>query len=708
MATLQTGRSPYFPPCFVRSAKYELFVLNGVDSPQRWNGLTASSQNMGIIAPTTACTIAGSGSGSITGTYTAYVRFMDAESIPSSLSPISNEITVASKGQIDYTSVPVSTNSRVTQRQIWRNTTGQSTTYYLDTTIADNVTTTATGTKTDTQLEASTELPLLNADGSINADRFTYYPVWKAFIATLHDRFWAAGDVTYTIGNVQVTNGSATVTGIGSAFTSSFIDRIFYVVGDTASYTISAVNVGAQTLTLSTTYAGTTNLFAMYAIKVHKDERNKVYFSAAGEPESMPSVYNFKIQEIDDGDEITGLMPLGTYLFVLMQRHIFRVSFTSSPLDDVGSHLTVSRGCVNNRCWVRVEDIVYMLDREGVHRFQGGHNGGETDHISEPIQDYFRDGKINWRASKWFFGSQNPREEVVRFHVALGGEYLPRFALCYHYRHKAWWIEEYPWQMGGYCLVNMNGALQCLLGGQYFKVYIQTGNLDGPTDVAPGDTLRAAVDSATLLSITDSDAVFPASGVVGAPLAIVSGRGKGQVRRITAATSTRLSILNPWSILPDTTSVYQIGGIKWRIKSALFRLANAVSDNENESDVNYSRRIVLNVQPTPTTATVDVRQYLNHADSPRTDLVAQDEGAGVVTTEGEADAVMSISGASATDIATGRAYDSFSGYRHLAFNRKGTDPRWSDNWLAAELRGVQGRDKVIIYELGIVGVEGGQ
>lgn len=702
--TLKSSRSHYFPPCFARSAKHELFVTNGIDVSQRWNGLTAASQTMGIDAPTTAATLGSSGSGSISGTYTAYVRFLDAEGIPSSLSPISNEITAVSVTTFGYTSVPVSTDSRVTQRQIFRNTDGQETTYYLDTTISDNVTTTASSTKTDAQLIASTTLPILNPDASLNANRFTYYPKWKAFLATLHDRLWAAGDVIYTQGNVQVSNGSATVNGIGTAFTSSMVGRLFYVVGDTASYTISAV-VSATELTLSVVYAGTTNLFAMYAIKVDKDERHKVYFSAAGEPESMPSLFNFKLQEMDDGDEITGLMPLGTYLFVLMRRHIFRVSFTSSPLDDVGSHLTVSRGCVNNRSWVRVEDIVYLLDREGVHRFQGGHNGGETDHVSEPIQDYFRDNKINWRASRWFFGSHNPQEEVVRFHVALGGEYLPRHAFCYHYRHAAWWIEEYPWELGGTCLAQLQGTLRCLIGGQYNKVYLQgTGSLDGPTDIAPGDTVRAAVDSATLLSITDSDAVFPASGLVGAPLAIVAGRGKGQIRRITSATSARLNIKHPWSILPDSTSTYQIGGIQWRIKTGLFHLGNVASDANGHPDVDFARRIIVNAQPTATAASLDVRQYLNHAASPRTDLVAQDE-AGVVTVEGEADAAMSLYGTTATDLASARPYDTFSGYRHVAFNGKGTDPRFSDNWLSAELRGVQGRDRVIVYELGIVGVD---
>ena len=195
--SLATGRSPYFPPSFVRSNMGDMFISNGIDEILRWNGTTSAAQSAGITAPSTAATVASSGSGSITGTYYAYVRFGDADGNFSSLSPISTVHSPASKAQIDYSSVPVSSETRVTLRQIFRNTNGQTDVYYLDATISDNSTTTATSTKTDAQLLTSTALPILNADGTINANRFTPPPDHKAYIANLHDRFWYAGDVTY-------------------------------------------------------------------------------------------------------------------------------------------------------------------------------------------------------------------------------------------------------------------------------------------------------------------------------------------------------------------------------------------------------------------------------------------------------------------------------------------------------------------------------
>src|SRR5687767_14317503 len=91
---LTTGRSHFWPPSFLRSNKGELFISNGVDPILRWNGLTSTTQNAGLVAPTVKLTIAGSGTAGLTGTYTAYYRFVDADGIPSSLSPISSSLVL--------------------------------------------------------------------------------------------------------------------------------------------------------------------------------------------------------------------------------------------------------------------------------------------------------------------------------------------------------------------------------------------------------------------------------------------------------------------------------------------------------------------------------------------------------------------------------------------------------------------------------------
>lgn len=69
-----------------------------------------------------------------------------------------------------------------------------------------------------------------------------------------------------TAGTVAVTNGSATVTGTGTNFTSAMVGGGFIKTGDTASYKITAV-ASTTSLTLGTVYAGTTSSGSAYTIR---------------------------------------------------------------------------------------------------------------------------------------------------------------------------------------------------------------------------------------------------------------------------------------------------------------------------------------------------------------------------------------------------------------------------------------------------------
>jgi hypothetical protein len=97
------------------------------------------------------------------------------------------------------------------------------------------------------------------------------------------------------------------------------------------------------------------------------------------------------------------------------------------------------------------------------------------------------------------------------------------------------------------------------------------GYLDGVIESNPA-TRRGTVTSSTLVSLSDSTATFDSS-LVNAPLQIVDGTGAGQMRQIAALTSTKLTIKEPWRIKPDATTVYQVGGIRWRYSTGKLRYA---------------------------------------------------------------------------------------------------------------------------------------
>ena len=75
-----------------------LYAVNGFDPMIRWDGRTSQVELAGIVAPTTAPVLSGSGVGGIVGTYTSYVRFLDRFGFVSNLSPISNTFVASSSG----------------------------------------------------------------------------------------------------------------------------------------------------------------------------------------------------------------------------------------------------------------------------------------------------------------------------------------------------------------------------------------------------------------------------------------------------------------------------------------------------------------------------------------------------------------------------------------------------------------------------------
>ncbi len=165
-----------------------LYMVNGVDTPLRWDGITAATENAGIVAPVTGMTAAGAGSGSVTGEYTCYVRYIDNDGIPSNFSPAVTA-TLTSNTGVAYGSIPVSSDTRVVNKELWRNTDGQTVTFYKDATIT-NATTSKTTTNDDEALIALTSLRFLTEDGFPNANRFTPPPTTMTVVEECFDRMW--------------------------------------------------------------------------------------------------------------------------------------------------------------------------------------------------------------------------------------------------------------------------------------------------------------------------------------------------------------------------------------------------------------------------------------------------------------------------------------------------------------------------------------
>ena len=78
---------------------------------------------------------------------------------------------------------------------------------------------------------------------------------WKAFVTTFDDPIQVIGN--YNTGTVDITSGSATVTGTNTVWTSAMVGRKFIVQGDDEVYIVDSFST-TTSITLNRTYNGST------------------------------------------------------------------------------------------------------------------------------------------------------------------------------------------------------------------------------------------------------------------------------------------------------------------------------------------------------------------------------------------------------------------------------------------------------------------
>lgn len=679
------------PRTYAQSESGVVYIADGFHAVQRWDGSTAGLETAGVAPPASALTIGSSGAGAITGTYTAYQRFVDRLGNYSNLSPISNSISISAKGSIDYSSVPIPTSSQVTTRQILRNLNGNTTTYYLDVETTDLTSTSFSSTKADTTLAAQTAVPIQDSEGNdLAVDRFTVPPDDLPLLLSANGRILMAGEALTDEGAVAVTQSSATVTGIGTNWTSVVAGRYFTVQNETRTpILISSVNTATQTLTLASVWPGRTQASVEYGIRSANSRRRSVAWSEAGYPEAVPPTSLLSVARAAGIGDLTAMFKVGSLVYLAEALRVHTFSFVndpqlSSPVSDVAGgdgqvFLSAYRGCVNQRCVVIVEDVAYLLDQEGIWTFRAG--GSES--ASQLLQGFFDehagyDYRIFWEHSKNFHAVHDVADEVIRFFVCLDHRRYPHHCLAYAYRQQRWWMEEFPVPICSSCQGQINGQPVAFVGSSGGRVFtLSSGDLDGVDAVY---TNSGTATSAGIQTLTDSGAVFDFANIVGLPVSIVDGTGQGQQRLVTSATATELTVDAPWLTALDTTSKYQIGGIQYRWRSGVFRYINVEKSNK--------RSLELIAQPADT-GTASLRLYLNRSETPKSwGLSAKDQG--VRTTRGEPDAELDLTRAD--------------GYFHLGFSGLRSEHLDGNRQLEVELSGVQGQDALVFHELTIDGV----
>lgn len=517
--------------------------------------------------------------------------------------------------QLNYTNLG-SAPTQAVKRQILRTKNGDTTALWVDLDETDEDDTSLSSTNTDDDLSEKFSLTDVNGDDLL-LNRFGEPPTDKPFLFHASGRMLGWGYPVWSQGKVAVTNGSATVTCQNCNLTSGMqlAGRRLYVAGAANSYEISTFNSAAapQTITLTASYTDSTNTSAAYAILPDAgDRRRTLNWSDTEWSSAWDSTDGLSLPEDALAGEATNGFPLDRVAYLTADNRLWRVVYAEEPNKDGQLTLGPQRGCVNSRCAVAVEGNIYLMDRQGVFRL----SGTSVEPASTAIHDLFdpeRPGKwkINFRWSQYFHAVHDQEHETIKWFVSMTGRY-PRHALCYQYRLDRWWIEEYPLAIGSSALGTLGTRRQVFLGCEGGTVQAAGhGHLDGIT--AGSGTTRGTVATAGFNWFTCSGAVFPTDWP-GKQLSvdIVSGRGKGQRRRIVkidSSDATKLYLDAPWLILPEAgQSVFQVAGVRWYFRSGWY--------NWTEVDREVPRRVDAVFQPQTADSLVDLRLYENHSETP--------------------------------------------------------------------------------------------
>jgi hypothetical protein len=578
---------------------------------------------------------------------------------------------------IVYGAIPVPTDPKVVRRQILRNLAGNTDVLYVDIDTADLTTEAFSSTTTDEDLATQDFVPLTYGDDDLPfANRFGVPPAHKSVVAVHNGRAFLTADIVYNQGHVEPVFGSDQVPGVGTAWPATFAGRFLYIDGAIEPYEIAAVDVANQVLTLTVPFGDMPQRFCPYTIRAAPGERRLLYYSEPGNFEAWPPYNAVAIPE--DDDEITALLVLENYLYVVERRHIHRLTFQEDPLKDGFVFRVTHRGCINHRCSVIVEDMTYMLDEAGIHAF----NGETSQHISDPIQNIFQvdgvsDFQVDWTSDqKLWHAAHDPVRNIIRWFVSMIGRSELRHAICYNYRQQRFWIEEFPTAICSSCTADLTYR-RSLVGTEARRVLcLAEGSYDGADETG---TTRGTVTTADAASLSDTAATF--ASLEGAPIAIVDGTGRGQVRVIAANTSTTLYLRDPWTIVPDATSTYQVGGVSWKWQSGWFRFAEDESENPRDVELVY--------EPLSVPARVDMLLYYDHDPRPRVwDLTQSSDG---------------------RTLAAGSPFISFDlntqkGYVIQRITGHSDPYALGDQYLSVALSGIQAGEPVRIHEVVVSGV----
>ena len=289
---------------------------------------------------------------------------------------------------------------------------------------------------------------------------------------------------------------------------------------------------------------------AWYALDVTGERPNTLFYSEVDEPESVPQVNEIILQEnISDSDRIVGLIPFGTQLIVAQQAHLYSVSYVAQPVIDASIRLVSYRGVLNNACWSVLGGVVFLVDSYGMYAF----DGSSEQAVSVAVDNYWRDGIIDFSKADKFHVAADLTSKIVRFFYCKATDSEPTRALCYCTATKAWWEETYNTARTASCSALLGQKMTPVFGLSSGGIVKESGLSDSGTAIPyqyktgalPLSNEKGSRAISVLYNPTTNDAnlgvrLYYNNSDTPRPNAIASDRGSG----FTTTTGSTEAVIN--------------------------------------------------------------------------------------------------------------------------------------------------------------------
>lgn len=538
-------------------------ITNGIDRPQFFDGVNIRDCGSEDFPSFTESILNGDDGGLYT--FSVKVSWYDEENdYESELSPASNMVNSVAGNpalKLDLSRLSAAVPSRFSHFNIYR-TMPDGDEYFFCERIAKTVTS-HTLTKTDAEL------------GRLASFDNSPMPAMP-FLTTGFGRFFVTGNTTYSTGRIAaITLDSTVVTGNTSGdnatgWKKEMVGKYLVVTGDEDhKYLIAGVDETHQVIRIRPPYRGTTGTDVEY--KIISDEWNVYYCGKSPLGKPLPEQWSARnrIQvKYADNERITGICGEEDNVLVFFYDTVRAIVMGDNGF--VTTSLPVDTGAASHRA--------ICVDSRGNFYFFSGHKLGvwryntatkECENIGIAIQPTLR----ALDATKFKYAHMTYCDYRLKLFLTTTSAGTNQVGdICYTWDERlndgrGGWFEEETLQASCSAVFGVSDVDKVAIGDDYGYLYLgDTGTNDGANLLSSAERTNVGTVSGAASSLTDSGQTWTVNECKGIYLAIVSGTGAGERKRITSNTATTLTISGTWTSTPDSTSVYSVGGIRFRRK----------------------------------------------------------------------------------------------------------------------------------------------